>query len=429
MNSHWRLQTDNDGIAWLHFNQAESSINLLSQETLAEFAEVLARLEKLTLNGLVILSDKPGGFIAGADVKGFLGTANPQAVVTHIQHVHRLFQRLEELPFPSLALIHGFCLGGGLELALACSYRVARDDEGTRLGFPEVRLGLFPGYGGSVRSIERIGPLPALRCMLTARSLSSAAAQRLGLVDQIAPERQLRASATRLLENHPAPQRAPLPQRLLNLRPARQLLAPLLRRQTAKRINPAHYPAPFALLEHWRRHGGTRADLFASEARQLGRLLSGEAAQNLIRVFFLQERLKALGADSAFRPGHVHVVGGGTMGGDIAAWCALKGLRVSLQDRKPEYLCNAMARARQLFTRQLKSPRLVQAAMDRLLPDPQGYGIRKAELVIEAIFEDLAAKQTLFQELEQQARPDALLASNTSSIPLERLSEALQRPA
>ncbi len=117
------------------------------------------------------------------------------------------------------------------------------------------------------------------------------------------------------------------------------------------------------------------------------------------------------------------------MGGDIAAWCALKGLRVSLQDRKPEYLCNAMARARQLFTRQLKSPRLVQAAMDRLLPDPQGYGIRKAELVIEAIFEDLAAKQSLFQELEQQARPDALLASNTSSIPLERLGEALQRPA
>jgi 3-hydroxyacyl-CoA dehydrogenase/enoyl-CoA hydratase/3-hydroxybutyryl-CoA epimerase len=224
MNRHWQLETDDDGIAWLHFDHADSPVNLLSLEALQEFAEVLEQLERLTLNGLVILSDKPGGFIAGADVKAFRQITTAQEVETHIRRIHRLLQRLEDLPYPSLALIHGYCLGGGLELALACSYRIARDDPDTRLGFPETRLGLFPGYGGSVRSIERIGPLPALRLMLTGRSLDGRSAQRLGLVDRLAPQRQLSSSAVRLLEQCPAPQRAPLPQRLLNRTPARQLL-------------------------------------------------------------------------------------------------------------------------------------------------------------------------------------------------------------
>jgi len=428
MNRHWRVETDNNGLGWLHFDLAESPLNILSQEALDELDGTLGRLERMQLNGLVILSDKENGFIAGADVKEFRERRDPQQVERQIHRVHRLFQRLEELPFPSLALLHGHCLGGGLELALACTYRLARDDEATRLSFPEVRLGLFPGYGGSVRSIERMGPLPALRFMLGGRSISARAAKRLGLVDQVAPARQLHAAAVWLLERHPPPRKAPLGQRLLNLAPARQLLAPLLKRATAKRVNPRHYPAPFALIDHWRRYGGDRQALFDDEARQLGQLLTGDTSQNLLRVFFLQERLKSLGGKSGFRPRHVHLVGGGIMGGDIAAWCALKGLRVTLQDRKASYLSNAMARAQQLFRRRLGSPYQAQAAADRLLPDPRGYGVARADVIIEAIFEDTAAKQALFRELEAQARPDALLATNTSSIPLETLGEALKRP-
>ncbi|MEN8166756.1 MAG: 3-hydroxyacyl-CoA dehydrogenase NAD-binding domain-containing protein [Pseudomonadota bacterium] len=429
MNRHWRLETDSDGIGWLHFNHAESPVNILSQAALDEFAAVLERLERLSLNGVIILSDKQNGFIAGADVKAFQEKTDPLEVERQIHRVHQLLQRLEELPFPSLALIHGFCLGGGLELALACTYRIARDDENTHLSFPEVRLGLFPGYGGSVRSIERIGPLPALRLMLSGRGISSRSAQRMGLVDRIAPERQLKAAARRLLETRPPTHQAPLPQRLLNTAPARHLLAPILRRETARHVKPDHYPAPFALIEHWKRHGADRPAMFASEASQLGQLLTGETAQNLLRVFFLQERLKSLAGDSDFKPTHVHVVGGGIMGGDIAAWCALKGMRVSLQDRKAQYLSNAMGRAHQLFNRKLKTRRLTQAAMDRLLPDPKGFALRKADLIIEAIFEDVTAKQNLFRELEEKVRPDTLLASNTSSIPLETIGESLRNPA
>jgi 3-hydroxyacyl-CoA dehydrogenase/enoyl-CoA hydratase/3-hydroxybutyryl-CoA epimerase len=428
MNRHWRLETDDHGIAWLHFDQRASTINLLSRSALETFAGELERLEKLALNGLVILSDKPGGFIAGADLTEFRQLSDPQQVETQIRRVHRLLQRLEELPYPTLALIHGYCVGGGLELALACRYRIARDDPDTRLGFPEIRLGLFPGYGGSVRSIEHIGPLPALRLMLEGRSLDSRGAQRLGLVDRIAPQRQLRSAASRLLQQCPPPQRAPLQQRLLNLSPARQLLAFHLRRRTAKRVDPTHYPAPFTLIDHWQRDGGNRTAQFEGEAHRLGQLLLGKTAQNLIRVFFLQERLKSLGSDSDFQTQHVHLVGGGRMGGDIAAWCALQGLRVSLQDRTAQDLCDAVARAHELFTRKLESPLRIRAARDRLLPDPRGYGVAKADLVIEAVTEDLETKQALFRVLEPRMRADALLCSNTSSITLERLGEALRRP-
>ncbi len=428
MNRHWRFETDPDGIAWLHFNHADSPVNILSHEALEEFSTILDKCEKITLNGLVILSDKKSGFIAGADVKDFRDETRQEDAEAHILSVHKLFQRLEDLPFPTLALIHGFCLGGGLELALACTYRVAENSEKTRFAFPEVRLGLFPGYGGSVRSIERIGPMAAMRFMLAGRSIDSARAKKMGLVDQIAADRQMKAAAKDLLERRPAPQQARLLQRLLNWAPARHALAPLLSKKTAKLVNPDHYPAPFALIDHWKNHAGERAEMFASEAQQVSRLLTGETAQNLIRVFFLQERLKSLASNSRFTPRHVHVVGGGIMGGDIAAWCALKGLRVSLQDRKAQYLSNAVNRAHQLFSGKLKAKRQVQSAMDRLMPDPKGYAVTKADVVIEAIYEDATAKQELFREIEQQARPEALLATNTSSIPLDIISESLEHP-
>ncbi len=428
MNRHWQLNTDDSGIVWLHFDHLDSPVNILSLEALQEFDNILGGIERDKPSGLIILSDKKSGFIAGADVKSFSNNADRSAIEQHIMEVHRIFQRLEDLTTPTLALIHGFCLGGGLELALACRYRIARDDEGTRLGFPEVKLGLFPGYGGSVRGVERIGPLPALNLMLTGRSVSGRAARGMGLVDSIAPERQLKAAAIELIGRKPPQHKPPLYQGLLNLTPARPLLSRILEKEVRKHAVPEHYPAPFALIGHWKGHANDRTAMFASEATNLANLLSGETSQNLIRVFFLQERMKSLAGDSEFNPTRLHVVGGGTMGGDIAAWCALKGMRVTLQDREAGYLSNAIGRARQLFSKKLKQPRLVQAAMDRLMPDPKGYGASHADVVIEAIFEDVAAKQELFKELESKVRPDTLLATNTSSIPLESISEVLKRP-
>jgi 3-hydroxyacyl-CoA dehydrogenase/enoyl-CoA hydratase/3-hydroxybutyryl-CoA epimerase len=206
-----------------------------------------------------------------------------------------------------------------------------------------------------------------------------------------------------------------------------------VRRRTEAKVRPDHYPAPFAVIDMWRRHGDDPRAMMAAEARSISELIVGETARNLIRVFFLQERLKGMaktsGGKGRSRFAHVHVIGGGVMGGDIAAWCALRGLRVSVQDQSSEALARVMQRAHELFRAKLKTPREVQAAGDRLMPDPRGDGLQSADVVIEAIFEDAAAKQKLFKSIEPQLRKDALLATNTSSIPLEELAKALKRPS
>jgi 3-hydroxyacyl-CoA dehydrogenase/enoyl-CoA hydratase/3-hydroxybutyryl-CoA epimerase len=428
MNRHLQLKTDDQGIAWLHFDHADSAVNILSVELLQELEQLLDELQATLPKGLIILSDKPNGFVAGADVESFRSGMHQHEAESHVRWVHRLYQRIEDLPFPTLCMIHGFCLGGGLELALSCNYRVTRDDESTRLAFPEVKLGIFPGYGGSVRSIERIGPLQAMKMMLSGRSISGKQAKKMGLVDQAVPERQLRDTAISYIDKPTAEKRPSWTQRILNSLPARHLLSPIFTRETAKHARPEHYPAPYALIEHWKANGGNRSAMFDSEATEVSRLLTGETSQNLIRLFFLQERMKSLGARVAFKPQHLHVIGGGIMGGDIAAWCTLKGMTVTLQDREAKYLTQAVARAHKLFKRKLRSKRLVSAAMDRLIPDPKGYGVRQADVAIEAIFEDLETKQRLFKELEQQLKPEAIMASNTSSIPLEDIAEILHAP-
>ena len=429
MSEHWHMQTDAEGITWLHFDQSDSPVNTLNETTLGELDRHLRILEKRSgATGLVILSDKPGGFIAGADVKQFKGLRDAAQAESYMQRVHTILARLERLPMPTLALIKGFCLGGGLELALACDYRIAADDRSTRLGFPEVRLGIFPGFGGSVRSIRLIGPLKALPLMLSGRTLDGHKARHLGLVEMAVPERQLQAAARSLLLNPPAHHRLPWHSRILSYWPFSPLLAGVMRRQTRKKVDPRHYPAPFRLIDHWQHNGHDMTRLYASEAKEVSQLITGPTAQNLIRLFLLQERLKSAGNRQESGVEQVHVIGGGIMGGDIAAWCALKGMRVTLQDRGPEQLQKAIKRAHGLFQKRLKLPRLIRTASDRLLPDWRGDGIAAADLVIEAIFEDVDAKQALYRELEPRLQPGALLATNTSSIPLETLSEALEWP-
>lgn len=428
MSNHWTYSTDNDGQGWLCLDYRDGSANVLAQSVLAELETLLESIEADPPKGLVLYSGKKKGFVAGADVNEFLEIDQQAGAEAHIQRVHKLFARLEHLPCPSVALIHGFCVGGGLELALACHYRIATDDPATRLGFPEVRLGLFPGYGGTVRSIHRMGALAAMGLMLSGRSLRGRQARRQGLVDWVVPYRQLMDAAGQILTTQPKPLRPGFLQRLSNLGPLRPLLARKMRQQAALHADPEHYPAPNALIRHWQQHGADSDALYASEARAVSRLLLGDTARNLIRVFQLQERLKGLGRMPDFKPRRVHVVGGGVMGGDIAAWCALSGMHVTLQDTAPERLTRAMQRAHKLFRRRLKDPRLIQAAWDRLQPDHKAHGVGRADVIIEAIFEDLQAKREVFLNLERKARPEALLATNTSSIPLEEIAEVLQQP-
>lgn len=424
--SHFRLETDEQGFAWLWFDQAESKVNVLSSDALTELASVLERLHETPPRGLVIGSAKPAGFIAGADVKEFSALTERDQALAKILTAHRVFQRLEQLPCPSVARIHGYCLGGGLELALACRYRVALDDPKTRLGLPEILLGIHPGFGGSVRLIRKIGAPAAFELMLTGRSVDAVKAARLGLVDFAVPERHLDRACRHLLTSQPPKKRPSWLLRLANLAVVRPLLAAYLRRRVARRASPQHYPAPYALIGLWQRFGASDA-MFQAEAESVAELLLSETSRNLVQLFFLRERLKGLGrGNEPFR--HVHVVGAGVMGGDIAAWCAAQGLKASLQDLAPQYLAPAVKRAWQLFARTFKRRHQEIAARDRFIPDVKGVQIGCADLVIEAIVENLEAKQALYREIEPRLGPGALLATNTSSLPLEALAKALKRP-
>jgi 3-hydroxyacyl-CoA dehydrogenase/enoyl-CoA hydratase/3-hydroxybutyryl-CoA epimerase len=421
-------RNDPDGLAWLYLDRAGASTNTLSREMLDELAAVFAALEANPPQGLVIASAKPAGFVAGADIEEFTRIASADAARDLVERGWELFNWLARLKFPTLALIRGHCLGGGLELALACRYRIVVDAPGTKLALPEVMLGIVPGWGGMLRLPALIGPAAALDLMLTGKSVDGRRAHKLGLADACVPPRVMENAARMLVLSGQAPRALPWMQKLLNglLKP---IVASKARQQVAAKARREHYPAPYAILDIWQKHGGNALAVPADDPASLEAIFRSPTAKNLVRVFFLQERLKGFGKDSDFSPRHVHVVGAGVMGGDIAALCALSGMTVTLQDQSVERIAPAFARAAKLFERKLKGDaRQVRFALDRLIPDPQGQGAARADIVIEAIFENLAAKRGLFAELERRAKPDAVLATNTSSLKIEDIAVALADP-
>ena len=335
---------------------------------------------------------------------------------------------IEALAFPVVAMIHGHCLGGGTELALAAHYRVASDDPKTKIGLPEVMLGIHPGFGGTVRSTRLIGPKDAMDAMLTGRSIPSKKAKRIGLVDHSVPLRHLKLAAKSLIQKKPPRQKPKFYKSILNNRFVRGQLSKVMEKQVAKRADRSHYPAPYALIDLWRDHFDNKQNMLAKEAASVAKLITGPTARNLVRLFFLQERMKATGADEPFKPELIHVIGAGVMGGDIASWLALRGYKVTLQDTEPARIAPAIKRAYALFKKKLKEPRLVQAAMDRLTPDTASSGVLRADVIIEAIFENEEAKKSLYADIEPRMKDGAMLATNTSSIPLEILSEGLAKP-
>jgi len=425
----WLIERRDNGVAWLIFDKAETSTNVLSGHIMQELDERLRELAQNPPRALVVKSAKNNGFIAGADIKEFTTLKGPADAFELIRSGQQVLDRLDHLPFTTVAAVHGFALGGGLELALACDYIVAADAPNTSLGLPEVNLGIHPGFGGTVRSVQKIGVAPAMELMLTGRPFNAKKAKATGLVDRLAAPEQLDAVAEQLALNPPPRRRAPLPQRLLNLPGARQAFSKVLEKQVAAKARRDHYPAPYAIIDLWRDHIGNPSQMYIAEAHSIANLMTGDTARNLVRVFLLQDRLKGLGNKKAFNLEHVHVVGAGTMGGDIAAWCAYKGFNVTVQDRELEYIEPAMKRARKLYERKFKGRQpAIEEALYRLKADVQGNGARGADLVIEAIFENVEAKQALYKDLQTKMKPEAILATNTSSIRLEELGTVLSDP-
>ncbi|HEX7236988.1 MAG TPA: 3-hydroxyacyl-CoA dehydrogenase NAD-binding domain-containing protein [Gammaproteobacteria bacterium] len=424
---HWRSSIDGDGVCFLTLDKADSGANTLSAEVVEELGRELDALEAAPPRGLVFESGKRSGFILGADVNEFSQLRDAEQAAQMAARGQGVLARIAALGVPTVAAIDGFALGGGLELALACDYRVAASSYERTLGLPEVQLGIHPGFGGSVRSVEIVGPLPALDLMLTGRSLSPHEALKAGLIDAVVDRGALRSKAKDFVTRRPPRRRAPWYSAVLNRMPLRKVLASRVRADVRKRAKREHYPAPYAIVDLWERHGARGEAAMRAEARSIGELLVTPTCRNLVHVFKLRERLRNLAPkDSRIR--RVHVVGAGTMGGDIAAWCALRGLDVTVQDRAQQYVEPALARAAELFRKRLRAPGEAEAASQRLRVDLAAAEVGSADLVVEAIVEKAEAKRALFAELEPRLPAAALIATNTSSIRLEELAGALRAP-
>lgn len=425
----WSLEEDAHHILWVTLNVRDKDVNVLSFAVLKELADIVDNIKANSqYSGVVFISGKTTGFIAGADVKEIAAVHDVNSAVSHIRQTQTLFSEIEALSIPVVAAIDGFCLGGGTELALACRYRIATNERHTVIGLPEVKIGIHPGFGGSVRAVRVLGVMQGMNFILEGRSLDALQAKRLGLIDDAVPLRELRRAAIYYIQNKPPLKKMSLVHKVMEISFIRQLLGSLFKKKLAAKVKIEQYPAPYAVIDNWINVGSLAEKAFATEAESVGKLLSTTTCRNLLHVFSLQEKLKAAGKEMDFKVSHIHVIGAGVMGGDIAAWCAVQGIRVTLQDPSSKALGSAVARTYELAKRVLKQNHLIQAAMDRLCPDPAGDGVAHADLILEAAVEDLALKHDIFKKVDALARADAVLATNTSSLRLADIGSVLVQP-
>jgi 3-hydroxyacyl-CoA dehydrogenase/enoyl-CoA hydratase/3-hydroxybutyryl-CoA epimerase len=428
MTQHWKLETDATGIAWLCFDKTDAKANVLASYVIEELNGLLDELEQNPPKGLVLYSGKPGSFIMGADITEFSDFGSAEEVARLGKLGQGVFRRFEALPCPTVAAINGVCLGGGLEISMFFDYRIGPLGDSKIFGLPEVKLGLHPGFGGTVRAVQICGVREGMQLMLTGNPVNSAKALKIGLIDRIAGEDDWRDVAKDLIRTKPPKSKAPLIDRLMSFALLRPLVRNMLIKQVAGKARKDHYPAPYAMIELWAKHGASSKTGYDAEAESFGRVMSTDTSRNLIRVFFLQGKLKKQGNKTDQKVTNVHVVGAGVMGGDIAAWCALRGLNVTLQDREQKYIDPAMARAEKLFSKRIRDNAKRAETVARLQSDVAGDGVVNADLIIEAIYENREAKQELYKQLQEKMKPGALLATNTSSIRLEELRAVLDEP-
>ncbi|KUO63258.1 MAG: 3-hydroxyacyl-CoA dehydrogenase [Alphaproteobacteria bacterium BRH_c36] len=430
----WLFSVDIERIAWAIFDRQGESANSLGRRPLEELARIVDKVEAGARNGsirgLVIMSGKEKGFIVGADIREFGDFKSEVQVIAGLKPVNEMLGRIEQLSVPVVAAIHGVCVGGGLELVLACHYRIATRDDSTRIGFPEVKLGIFPGFNGTARSIRQAGPVAAMGAMLKGSMIRASAAKAQGFIDQLVESKgALRWAARKAVQQKRKSKPMGGFSGLLAKWPARGFLAGKMRDETKKKVREDHYPAPFRLIDLFEKYGGSYADMKTHETAAFAPLMVSETSRNLRRVFFLSEALKAQAPKGlGWKPLRVHVIGAGTMGADIAGWCVASGMEVTLQDLSPEQIAKGIKAQGRLFKKKFRTPALKAAAEARLIVDPEGRGVSRADVVIEAIVEKLEVKQALFKDLETRMKPGALMATNTSSLKIEDIAAPLADP-
>jgi 3-hydroxyacyl-CoA dehydrogenase/enoyl-CoA hydratase/3-hydroxybutyryl-CoA epimerase len=422
---HWLANIDEDGIAWLYLQTVGKSVNVLNNAVMTELECLLDRLEnKKDLRGVALLSGKKGGFVYGADIHEFETLKTASEVANHMLYVHGLFNRIEALPVPSCVGVDGIAVGGGLEIALTFDRLFITSSSKTKLGFPEVNLGIMPGYGGSGRAYGRIGTKAVLDMMVSGRPIGSIDAIKTGLADELVDKPDdLEKSMREWIIGCNGEK--PIFTELETAADATAIAA--AKDKYLKRLRSDHTPAPAAIIEHVENFGHDKSAMSASEIDVFPNLMVSSASKNLRRVFYLTDAVrKSARGESGIK--RMHVVGAGVMGGDIAAIGAIAGLDVTLTDMNEAAIVGAIARAKKLFERRLKSDEKVALALARLRTDLDGNGATDADLIIEAVAEKLEVKQAVFKNLEAVSKASAILATNTSAIPLEDIATALNGP-
>jgi 3-hydroxyacyl-CoA dehydrogenase/enoyl-CoA hydratase/3-hydroxybutyryl-CoA epimerase len=444
VSSIFHLEVGGDRLATLTFDLPGKKLNVLGRAAMADFKRALEQVApRRDVGCLILLSGKPSGFIAGADVDEIERLVDPVEAEAASRAGHRLFAAWEALPFPTVAAIRGVAMGGGTELALASTYRLASDRADTRIGLPEVRLGIVPGWGGSTRLPRLIGIAAALDLILTGKAVSGRQALRLGLVDALLPDARffdlVRDFASARLDRPrtAAPANGGLKAALLEKNPfGRRIVFDQARKKTLEQTR-GQYPAALRAIEVVRAgfENGRQAG-FDAEARALGDLMPSPTAKNLLHVFRLTEGAKRETGVAGGEPRTVRetaVLGAGTMGGGIAQLIANEtDLRVRMKDVNYAALAAGMEHAAALYERQLKRRRIdaptARRKMALMLPSLDYSGFSRVDLVVEAIVEKLEVKQAVFAELASQVSATAVLASNTSSLPISRIRQLTPNP-
>ena len=439
------LEISGDGVASLVFDRPDSRVNVLSAAVMAELDTLLAELERASseqrVQAVVIRSGKDGSFIVGADVNEIVAITDAAEAEAKVRRGQGVFSRLEKLPVPTIAAVDGLCLGGGTELILACRYRLASDRPETKIGLPEVQLGIIPGFGGTTRLPRLIGPSAAADLILTGRTVNARKAQRIGLLDEAVPTAALyeraHAVARAFMQGRPPTRsdRRSLATRALEATPpGRRVLFAQARKKVMQQTK-GHYPAPLAAIDVMRTSAGLSIDeALDREASAVAPLIVSKVSKNLIHVFHLMEAAKkaapeAAHARSVARAG---VVGAGVMGGGIAQLLAANGIVVRMKDIRNDALASGLRHARSIFDKAVQRKRLDrrQAAqqMERIAPTLDYSGFAHIDLVVEAVVERMDVKKQVLSEIEANTRTGCVLTTNTSSLSVSEMQAALARP-
>ncbi|WDG09227.1 fatty acid oxidation complex subunit alpha FadJ [Vibrio campbellii] len=433
------LKIDEQNIAWLAIDVPNEKMNTLQAAFADEMKEIFAQLKDTSgVKGMIIHSLKPDNFVAGADVRMLEACTTASEAEALAKQGQDLFQQLSDLPYPVVAAIHGPCLGGGLELALACDYRVCTDSDKTRLGLPEVQLGLLPGSGGTQRLPRLIGLLPSLDLILTGKQLRAKKAKKLGVVDACVPETVLLDVAKMHLEKgkKKGKQKQSTKEKLMS---GSGLGRKFVFEQAAKKTNEktrGNYPATVAILEviqHGLEKGFAQGQEL--EAKRFGELVMSSESKALRSIFFATTEMKKENGAEA-EPATVNrvgVLGGGLMGAGISHVSVAKAkVPVRIKDVSNDGVLNALNYNYKLFEKQRKRRIISKAGLQSKMLQLSGgidfTSFNHIDVVIEAVFEDLDLKQTMVADIEANAKPETIFATNTSSLPIHKIAEKAERP-